>query len=206
MDVLDKYKNAWKNQPESDKKLSQVEIYKMAHAKSSSIVKWIFIIGVLEFVILNGINFFFSDSQHKDLELMKELHLLSFFKVFIVLSYIILFYFLYQFYKNYKSICVIDNTKTLMDKILKTRRTVKQYVLFNLLSMAIFSTVLLTALFVEKFSEIETKKLIIIIVVTFLVLIFIIFLVWLFYQLLYGILLKKLYRNYKELAKLDELN
>jgi hypothetical protein len=29
---------------------------------------------------------------------------------------------------------------------------------------------------------------------------------WLFYQLIYGILLKKLNRNYKELAKLDELN
>ena len=31
-------------------------------------------------------------------------------------------------------------------------------------------------------------------------------LLWLFYKLIYGILLKKLNRNYKELIKLDETN
>ena len=29
---------------------------------------------------------------------------------------------------------------------------------------------------------------------------------WLFYQLLYGILLRKLNKNYKDLSKLEELN
>ena len=52
MDLLDKYKKTWSNQPEEAHKLSKVEIYKMAHSKSTSIVKWIFIIGLLEFLII----------------------------------------------------------------------------------------------------------------------------------------------------------
>ena len=47
MDLLDKYKKAWKNQPEEASKRSTVEIYKLAQSNSSSIVKWIFIIGIL---------------------------------------------------------------------------------------------------------------------------------------------------------------
>ena len=52
MDLLEKYKKAWDNQPEETNKVSKIDIYKMAHSKSSSIVKWIFIIGVLEFVFV----------------------------------------------------------------------------------------------------------------------------------------------------------
>ena len=32
MDVLDKYKKAWVNQPEDNKQLSSKEIYKLAHS------------------------------------------------------------------------------------------------------------------------------------------------------------------------------
>ena len=37
MDLLDDYKKAWKNQPEGNQKISAVEIYKMAQAKSTSL-------------------------------------------------------------------------------------------------------------------------------------------------------------------------
>ena len=38
---------------------------------------------------------------------------------------------------NYRTISATDNTKVLMENILKTRRTVKHYVAFNLISMAV---------------------------------------------------------------------
>ena len=60
MDLLEKYKKTWDNQPDETKQFSAFEIYKLAHSKSSSIVKWIFIIGVLEFVILNSLYFVFD--------------------------------------------------------------------------------------------------------------------------------------------------
>ena len=60
MDILDKYKKAWENQPEENDRVNEAQIYKMAHSKSSSIVKWIFIIGILEFVVFNSLYFFVS--------------------------------------------------------------------------------------------------------------------------------------------------
>ena len=47
MDILDNYKKAWENQPEENDRVNEAQIYKMAHSRSSSIVKWIFIIGIL---------------------------------------------------------------------------------------------------------------------------------------------------------------
>ena len=54
---LSNYKKAWKNQPEEENKISALEIYKMTQSKSNSIVKWIFIIGLLEFVFWFVINY-----------------------------------------------------------------------------------------------------------------------------------------------------
>ena len=68
MDLLDNYKKAWKNQPEEASKRSTIEIYKLAHSRSASIVKWIFIIGILEFVILNTLSFFMdTDKSNEEL-------------------------------------------------------------------------------------------------------------------------------------------
>ena len=38
MDLLEKYKKTWDNQPDETKQFSALEIYKLAHSKSSSIV------------------------------------------------------------------------------------------------------------------------------------------------------------------------
>jgi hypothetical protein len=58
MKSLENYKKAWNNQPDTEDKLSTVDIYKLAQSRSQSIVKWIFIIGILEFVGLNALSFF----------------------------------------------------------------------------------------------------------------------------------------------------
>ena len=205
MDLLEKYKKAWDNQPEETNKVSKIDIYKMAHSKSSSIVKWIFIIGVLEFVFVAFINFFFrinpEDYDELNNPLGKSLIWME------VISYLIIIYFLIQFYKNYKNISTSDNTKTLMDKILKTRKTVKLYVLFSLSFAFIVSTIAIGyTLYVNDFEQSGIGFYTLIIVATILIILFVLFLYWLFYQLLYGILLRKLNRNYKELAKLEELN
>ena len=54
-----------------------------------------------------------------------------------------------------------------------------------------------------NFEELNTKQLLLIVLSTLIATLLILGLLWLFYQLLYGILLRKLNRNYKELAKLD---
>ncbi|REH50545.1 hypothetical protein C7448_104157 [Tenacibaculum gallaicum] len=200
---LDKYKKAWGNQPEETNKISKVDIYRMAHSKSSSIVKWIFIIGLLEFIFLNSLYFVF-DMEEAYTE-YKKLGLYNFMIYSQFVLYPILFYFLIMFYLNYKSISVVDSTKTLMNKIIKTRKTVKYYVLFNLLYIFIFGVIVAIAA-LKTHPEFDSKQIFISIVVTIITLIIMLIILWCFYQLLYGILLRKLNKNYKELAKLEELN
>jgi len=201
MDLLDNYKKAWDNQPEDAHKVSSLEIYKMAQSKSSSIVKWIFIIGIAEFVGLNSLYFFIDMG-----EAMKEYEKLgieNFVFYSQIAAYIILFYFLAKFYQNYKRISVIASTNTLMKKILKTRKTVRNYVIFNLGYMVLIIMVVSIASINMNFEELNTKQLLLIVLSTLIATLLILGLLWLFYQLLYGILLRKLNRNYKELAKLD---
>ena len=204
MDLLDNYKKAWTNQPEDINKVSSLEIYKLAHSKSSSIVKWIFIIGILEFIVLNSL-YFFVDIEEAQKE-YEKLGLENFVFYSQIAAYFILFYFLWMFYQNYKRISTIDSTKVLMKKILKTRKTVRNYVLFNLGYMALVIMTVTIATINLSFDELNTKQLLLIIVSTLIASLLILGIVWLFYQLLYGILLRKLKRNYKELAKLDDIN
>ncbi|MFY9241755.1 MAG: hypothetical protein WAO74_01870 [Polaribacter sp.] len=213
MDFLENYKKAWVNQPEETSKLSSLEIYKLAHSKSSSIVKWIFIIGILEFIFWGGINLIVPDSFYK---VYDDLNLNGFIKLFMKLHYLVIIVFLFLFYKNYKRISLEDNTKKLIHNILNIRKTVKYYVYYNLATVFLVSVILNSVLLNDKDImmkminpnnlAMDMSQIITITVVSQVIaLIIILVLLWLFYKLVYGILLKKLNRNYKELIKLDEL-
>ncbi|APG64135.1 hypothetical protein LPB136_01590 [Tenacibaculum todarodis] len=204
MDVLDNYKKAWDNQPEETDKVSQIDIYKMAHARSSSIVKWIFIIGIVEFVVLNSMYFFVDNT--KSIEEYEKIGILPFYNISMVISLVVVIYFLIQFYLNYKSISVVDSTKVLMHKILKTRKTVRNYVIFNLVFVAFSIAIIVSAKINFKIETITTVQIWKTIGVSFVITGIFLGLMYGVYQLIYGILLRKLNRNYKELAKLAELN
>jgi hypothetical protein len=201
MDLLDNYKKAWKNQPEQASKRSTIEIYKLAHSRSASIVKWIFIIGILEFVILNSLYFFIDmDEAYAEYE---KLGLMNFIFYSQIVAYIILFYFLVIFYLNYKRISTTDSTNNLMKKIIKTRKTVRNYVLFNLGYMLLVMVVATNASIQTNLEDLNNKKILFIVFASLIATLLILGILFLFYQLLYGFLLKKLNTNYKELAKLD---
>ncbi|MGK0414752.1 MAG: hypothetical protein ACJA1B_002980 [Polaribacter sp.] len=214
MDLLDNYKKAWDNQPEEVQQLSAIDIYKMAHSKSSSIVKWIFIVGLLELTFWLSINLLVPDSFYKiyeDLNLKKQ----AFF--FTVLHYIVILIFLYFFYISFKKISVVDNTKSLIQRILHIRKTVKFYVYYNLAIVFLTSLALNIVLISDsdklmkimnpKNMSVNINQLITITIISQVIAILIFMaLLWLFYKLIYGILLKKLTINYKELITLDEPN
>lgn len=201
MDVLNSYKKAWENQPNEKYKFSAIEIYKMTQSKSSSIVKWIFIIGILEFIILNSLYFFID--MDKAIQEYERLGLANFIMYSQIAAYTILGYFLIMFYLNYQQISTVDSTSKLMGKILKTRKTVRNYVIFNLGYVALIMVVATIATVNTEFETISTKELLFVILATTIATVLILCVFWLFYQLLYGILLRKLNRNYKELDKLD---
>lgn len=204
MDLLDNYKKAWENQSEEITRISASEIYKMTQAKSSSIVKWIFIIGLLEFAFMILSTFVFD--IFNDEKILVEMEIYEFVQISQYLAIPVLFYFLFLFYKNYENISSIDNTKKLMTKIKKTRRTVRNYVIFNLLYIVYTSAIMTLGMVMTPQGNLENTPEWIIVLIMMLVTIIMLFLVWGFYQLLYGILLNKLNRNYIELAKLDQEN
>ena len=111
-----------------------------------------------------------------------------------------------MFYLNYRSINTVDSTKLLMKKILKTRKTVKLYVLVNLTYMFIIITVVAISFVTTNTQDIPQDRIGLVIGFFIVAGLIVLTLLWLFYQLLYGILLKRLRVNYKELNKLEKLN
>lgn len=211
MDGLELLKKDWKKQEGNYPQLSYDQIYKMLWKKSSSIVKWIFVISILEFLFWAVVTIFFADNEYW--EEMEQLHLKEFTIATYCISYSITFFFIYKFYRNYKSISSTDNAVTLMENIIKTRKTVKYYIGYVLISTAITALVYTYFSFyhhatttqveeVSKYTFSPTQWLIFVAIVA-LVLIIFLGIIWLFYRLVYGILLKRLQRNYKELKKLD---
>ncbi|MBT8267711.1 MAG: hypothetical protein KJN59_00695 [Bacteroidia bacterium] len=212
MDELELLKKDWKRQEKRLPRLSFDEIYNMVLKRSSSIVKWIFIISLLEFAFWTLISF-----GLKDTEAIQRFDNQEFRSVLIpmsIIGYAILAYFFYLFFRNYRTISVTDNAKKLMENILRTRRTVKQYVAFNLIYLFISTFVTLGILFKQddQFKNViddatangELFKLYATtIIATLFLLAIAIGLILAFYYLIYGLLLKRLNKNYRELKKLE---
>ena len=211
MDELDLLKKAWKKDTNSFEQISETEIYKMLHKKSSSIVKLILVISLLEFAVWALVNMLFNAD-----DAIKKLHAEGFsvyLKALTYVNYAVVVFFIYCFYKNYTKISTITSTKQLMKDILKTRRTVQYYVWYNL-SMIFISTILgiimafvynpkMDALKYRIAHETNHQTLLITVGISILISLVFVGFFWLIYKLLYGILLRKLQNNYKELKKID---
>ena len=212
---LANYKKVWENQPEEKNKISALEIYKMTQSKSNSIVKWIFIIGLLEFVFWFAINYL--GTKNGALEPYEKLKLISFIDNFNYFHYVVVVLFLILFYRNFSLISTVDDTKTLMKNILLVRKTVKWYVYYNLINVVVFSIILNILIFntpdginilsgIDNESFNQEHMMSVFIIAQIVVIAIMILILWLFYYLLYGVLLKKLNKNYKELTKLNEIS
>jgi hypothetical protein len=212
MDELDLLKKDWQKKEEHLPKISYADIYKMIWKKSSSIVKWIFYISILEFAFWTAINIAFTDAE--SWQLIKSWHIYEFTIGLMVVNYIILLYFIYRFFVNYRKISFSDSSKDLMKAILKVKRTVTQYVWFNLIMffLSAISGVYGTLRYgpdsdkiVSAASEAgnETIFWAIIIGISIIAVVLLLGVIWLFYKLLYGLLLKRLRKNYQELKHLQ---
>lgn len=204
MKELDLLKKDWQKN-NAFEQVSELEIYKMLHKKSSSIVKWILIVSIIEFVVLNGISFLINDPKYD--EFIRLHPYINYLEKF---NYVVIVVFIYLFYRNFKSISVLNSSKTLIKHILKTRKIVTYYIYWNILIGGVSGALS----FIEGFNEGYTKgsnqlgnkgnsvldaNCITIIIVALLIM----GIIWLFYKLLYGRFLSKLKENYTELKKID---
>jgi hypothetical protein len=211
MEELDLLKKAWQKDTHKFEQVSESEIYKMLHKKSSSIVKWILIISIIEVLFWTAISVIWSTDEY-----MRKIHAentIIYFKVVNFINYAVILWFIYRFYKNYIKISTTASTKQLMHDILKARKTVQYYVWYNLgmAALTLIAGFAIQFLFNPKMELLKDKiaheqnhvLLFKTLGIMLLAIIIFVFVFWVIYLLLYGILLRKLNTNYKELKKID---
>ena len=213
-DELELLKKDWQKKEIAIPKLSYADIHKMIWKKSSSIVKWILIISILEFTLPQLL--YLAPPMGEAMQIYENIGVSNYLFALSILSYAIAIYFIFQFYRRFKEISVLDNSKNLMKKIIKTRKTVKHYVIFSLTMIMVTVIIMIIGVYLseniaeafpelrEGLEKISPDKLRITLMITIGI-----FgtLLTLFmggvYFLLYGLLLRKLNKNYKELKQLD---
>ncbi|WP_026450161.1 hypothetical protein [Aequorivita capsosiphonis] len=213
MDQLELLKKQWQTQEQELPHLSYNDIYKMVLKKSSSIVKWIFYISIAEILFWTILAFFIPESSTRftdDLGLHNTLLIAN------ILNYLVFGFFIFIFYKNYLRISTTDSIKDLMKNILRTRKTVRYFVIYNVLTFIVLFTIVNIIYYLNQ-DEIfrymtedygiinisQEKFMNMFFLIQIVVGVVMAVLVLLFYRLVYGILLRRLYRNYKELKKIE---
>ncbi|WP_432222016.1 hypothetical protein ACRASX_00200 [Flavobacterium sp. TMP13] len=209
MKELDLLKKDWKKNESSFNQLSETEIYKMIHQKSSSIVRWIFIISIIEVLLWIGIGVISNTGDYiKEMKYPENNWYLQFLDVF---HYVVIIVFIYLFYKNYTTISTTASTKLLMRSILKTRKIVQCYVWYNLAMLVVtaISAICIAVLYTPEISNLtdqfatSPQLAIITFGILFLMVLGLLAILWTIYRLIYGRLLRRLYANYNELKKID---
>ena len=211
MEELDLLKKAWQKDSHSFEQVSENEIYKMLHTKSSSVVKWILIISIIEVLFWTAVSICYNTDEY-----IKNMHAektIVYFKALNFVNYAVILWFIYNFYKNYIKISTTTSTKQLMHDILKTRKTVQYYVWYNLtiIVLSLIAGFTIAFAYNPKMELLKNKiaqetnyhTLCVTLGIILLTILAFVGLFWLFYRLLYGILLQKLNRNYKELKKIE---
>jgi hypothetical protein len=208
---LDLLKKAWKKDAHAYEQVTENQIYKMIHKRSSSIVKWILMISIAELILWAGIGLFTVDDNY--LKTLEMYHIDTLFSVLTVINYVIVLFFIYVFYKNFRTISTTDTVKKLMHSIIKTRKTVQYYIWYNLAMFAVIFIIVVISQITydpninsvfENAKDSNPQAFWIIIGLTYFVLFAVTFgMFWLFYRLIYGFLMRRLHKNYEELKKMD---
>ncbi|MCV6630903.1 MAG: hypothetical protein OIF50_13715 [Flavobacteriaceae bacterium] len=219
MEELDLLKKDWQAKKHTASPLSGTDIKRMLHSRSSSIVKYILIISLLEllFPYLILLISAFTGYNNPETDLLKAIRLEPFYIAINIIAHIVAIYFIYLFYINYKNIRLDSDVKTLMKIILKTRKVVKTYILISLCLIMVLWIIFTAAIYIdlgsansfigqlhpELLSENNPNiRYIYSIIVLLFGILAIAFIAGLYF-LMYGILLRKLKNNYRELKQLE---
>ncbi len=206
MKELEDLKNKWAKQDFSQS-YSKEEIKGFLQKKSTHSIKWIFYLSIVEFVLYLSFPLLVPN-YIKSFDYYKSLNLFEFSIVTTVLGYVLLLYFMWHFFQNYKKISVANSIKDHLSAILNTRRAVNQYFYFNVAILIIFTIVVLVAALERDKNMIalqeENNSLIMIIFMIGILIAIILGLFGLLYYFVYGRFLRPLKNNEKELLKIED--
>lgn len=215
---IDSLKKSWQDQVISDD-YNQEEIEVMLNKKSRNYVKYILWISVAEFVIFGIINFIalFSNSFHTDftnilnkLQIRNqnevEFSLDKIYNVMKIASLVITGVFVVIFYSNYKKINVESNLKKFIIHIIKFKKTVNLFIFSNILLLFLFIgsfTAFIIFTIKKQNIQIDNPTFWGLITGVIFSLLVCIVLILLYYKIAYGIILKRLSKNLKQLETID---
>ncbi|WP_400262187.1 hypothetical protein ACFX5U_22530 [Sphingobacterium sp. SG20118] len=203
MDELDQLKKQWQKD-QNFIRIDQPEIKTMLHKSSSSIVKWIFIISLIELSLGIILSFIVPTSDKEELFFLQFLDYAS-----QLIFYIGIGYFIYHFFKSYASISNTNSTKILLNSILLSRKHVENYIKFNIYFLIFEFFMSFIQLLIDKLDLNNQWGYNFFMTIVFAVLFTLITLIFIsifkfYYKIVYRRLLKKLNKNYEELSKLEE--
>lgn len=206
MKELEDLKNKWAKQDFSQS-YSKEEIKGFLQKKSTHSIKWIFYLSIVEFVLYLSFPLLVPN-YIKSFDYYKSLNLFEFSIVTTVLGYVLLLYFMWHFFQNYKKISVANSIKDHLSAILNTRRAVNHYFYFNVAILIIFTIVVLVAALERDKNMIalqeENNSLIMIIFMIGILIAIILGLFGLLYYFVYGRFLRPLKNNEKELLRIED--
>lgn len=201
MDGLDLLKQHWNNNDRFPK-INKEEIRHMLHQRSSSIIKWVFIISLIELSVGIILGFILPMDQ-------KSTSFESFLDITFGIAFkAVILYFIYRFFKNYRLIKNTTNTKTLLKTILKTRQSVDNYIKFNIYFVIFYGALaglkeIVTTIINKSVAEGIIMTFLVLIVFTPVILI-VTYLLKRYYHILYRRLINKLDNNYEELNRIEK--
>ncbi|MBL7473647.1 hypothetical protein [Robertkochia sediminum] len=204
MDELDIFKEQWKKEEQHLPHLKFEEIYKMILKRSSSAVKWIFIISILELVFGLAVTAFWHPSFEQDLEIPPVAEWISW------AVFPLGIYFIYRFFSNYRLINTTSSVNELLTNIMKARRTVRLWIIINLVIAGVGAMIMMLSALIDQkggwdafTAEASLTDYFIIFGLSAGLTLFIVTVTLAIYFLLYGLLMRRLNRNYKELKKME---
>lgn len=205
MDELELFKKQWQKEEAHLPKLKFEEIYQMILKRSSSAMKWIFFICIFELGFGLIATIFYHPAAEKDFPVPQYLEWMAW------IFYPIGVYFIYLFFKNFKRIETTSSVKELLKNIVRSRRTVRLYIIISLAQAGIYSFIMLLITLINwrggwsAFSaSAGPGDYLLLIGASLVVTLFIVGIFLLLYLFLYGILMGRLKRNYNELKKMDQ--
>ena len=215
---IDSLKKSWQEQVISDG-YNQDEIEVMLNKKSRNYVKYILWISIAEFIVFGLINFIsvFSNDFHTDFtNILNKLQIrnqpdveFSLDKIYNsmkILSLFITGIFVVVFYLNYKKIDVESNLKKFIIHIIKFKKTVNLFIFSNVLLLVLFIGSLISLLTItirRQNIHVDNPTFWSLLIAVSLSLLISVMLILLYYKLAYGIILKRLSKNLKQLEKID---
>lgn len=215
---IDSLKQQWQAQKISNP-YSHSEILNLLNKKSRNYVKYILWISVIEFLVILGSNLLHLvqvDKYHSFFKMLEDLGITvtdtlvqQYNAIYItmqVVSLLVTGFFIFKFYFGYKGIKIEENLKQFILKIIYFRKTVNLFIFINIVLFIIYVITLVG--FVIGYSsfqniEIESARALRFIVALSIGIGLCITLALIYYRIVYGILVKRLGKNLKQLQEMD---